>query len=148
MAVFRWGNAWEAFRDLEREMDRLIRGVHASIPGLRLGRQYPPLNLYELPDEYVLTAELPGTRADEFELTIASGILTMKGTRRDPEGVPDDRFRRQERFRGEWQRAVSVPERIEEEQLSAEFANGVLTVHLPKAAGAPPRQIPVIEGGE
>ncbi|MEX0715131.1 MAG: Hsp20/alpha crystallin family protein [Planctomycetaceae bacterium] len=148
MPVFRWGNAWEAFRDLEREMDRLLRGVHASIPGLRFGRQYPPLNLYELEDEYLITAELPGTRPDEFELTIANGILTMKGTRRDPEGIPEDRFRRQERFRGEWQRSVSVPERVDEERLSAEFSNGVLAIHLPKAPGGQPRQIPVAEGGE
>lgn len=148
MPVFRWGNAWEAFRDLEREMDRLLRGVHVSFPGVRIGRQYPPLNLYELDDEYVLTAELPGTRADEFELTIANGILTMKGTRRDPEGVPEDRFRRRERFCGDWQRSVSIPNRVDEERLSAEFANGVLTIHLPKSPGGRPRQIPVVEGGE
>ena len=66
MRVFRLGHNWsDAFSDLEREVDRLLRGVNLSIQGLRFGRQYPPVNLYELDDEYLLTAELPGVRVDD-----------------------------------------------------------------------------------
>ena len=148
MPVFRWGQTWNAFRDLEREVDRLFHSVNFAFQAIRLGRQYPLVNLYELESELLLTAELPGTKKEDLELTITGGILTIKGKRSDPEGIPDDRFRRQERFRGAWQRSLSIPDRVEEEKLSAEFSNGILKIHLPKANELRARQIPVIEGGE
>lgn len=146
MPVFRWGQSWDPFRDLEREVDRLLHRFSAQ--GIRLGRQYPAVNLYEFNDEYVLTAELPGTRKEDLELTLAGGILTIKGRRGDPDGIPEERFRRQERFRGAWQRSLTIPERVQDEKLTAEFNNGVLKIRLPKAAETKPRHIPVIEGGE
>ncbi len=148
MPVFRWGHSWYPLRDLEREVDRLLQGVNLTFQGLRLGRQYPAVNLYELDDEYLITAELPGTTTDDLDLTIAGGILTIKGKRSDTEGIPDDRFRRHERFRGPWQRALSIPERVLEEKLSAELTHGILKIHLPKAEEIKPRQIHVADGGE
>ena len=146
MAVFRWGQSWDAFQDLEREVDRLLQSVNLTFQGLRFGRQYPPVNLYELPNEYLLTAELPGTRGEDLDLTVAGGVLSLKGTRTDLEHVPADRFRRQERPRGEWQRSLKIPERIQEEAMSAEFNNGILKIHLPKAEPLQSRQIPIVEG--
>ena len=146
MAVFRWGQNWNALRDLEREVDQLLQRVNLTFHGLRFGRQYPPMNLYELDDEYLLTAELPGTKIEDLELTVAGGILTIRGKRSDTDDVPEERFRRQERFRGSWQRAVSVPDRVREEELRAELSSGILRIHLPKAEAAKPRAIPVVEG--
>lgn len=148
MPVFRFGQTWDAFRDLEREVDRLLSGVNLTLGGVRLGRQFPAMNLYELPDEYLITAELPGTRVEDLELTIADGVLTMKGRRDAPEGIPEERFRRQERFRGVWQRSVSVPDRVQEDRLTAEFHHGILKIHLPRAAASTPRQIMVTETSE
>lgn len=146
MPVFRWGDSWNPLRDLEREVDRLLQSVNLGFHGFRAGRQYPPVNVYQQDEDYLLVVELPGMRADEVELTVSGGILTMKGMRRDPEGIADDRFRRRERFRGPWQRSLSLPEGIEEERLSAEFANGILKIRLPKAEASKSRQIPIIEG--
>lgn len=146
MPVFRWGHAWDAFNDLEREVDRLLESVNLTFQGFRLGRQFPLLNVYELEDEFLLTAELPGMRREDLELTVANGILTLTGERHDPEGIPEERFRRRERFRGTWQRSVSIPERVQEEKLTASFNNGILKIHLPKAEQLQPRQIPVSEG--
>ncbi len=147
MPVFRWGHNWDAFQDLEREVDRLLQSVNLTFQGLRFGRQYPPVNLYELADEYLLTSELPGTKADDIDLTIASGVLTIKGQRTDLEDVDDEKFRRQERPRGNWQRSLKLPDRINEDGLSAEFNEGVLKIHLPKADEITARQIPVSKGG-
>lgn len=146
MPVFRWGQAWDAFRDLEREVDELLESVNLTFHGIRLGRHYPAVNLYEREDEFLLMAELPGTRVEDLELTIAGGVLTIKGQRDHPEGVSEERFRRRERFQGSWQRSLSIPDRVREEELSAEFTNGVLKVHLPKAEELKARQIPVVEG--
>jgi HSP20 family protein len=148
MPVFRWGQTWHAFHDLEREVDRLLSSVNLTLHGIRLRRQYPAVNLYELDHEFLLTAEVAGTRREDLEVTIAGGILTIKGKRGDVEGVPEDRFRRHERFHGAWQRSLTIPDRVQEGRLSAEFNHGILKIHLPKAEAVAPRQIPVAEGSE
>jgi HSP20 family protein len=146
MPVFRWGQAWDPFHDLEREVDRLLASVSISFSGLRFGREYPPVNVYEVTDGLLLTAELPGTRPEDLEVFVTDGVLTLKGRRTGPDGVPDDRYRRQERLRGGWQRSLTLPERIQEDQMSAEFTNGILKVRLPKAPATIARQIPVSDG--
>jgi HSP20 family protein len=146
MAVFRWGHAWDPFHDLEREVDRLLAGVSLSMQGLRFGRQYPAVNVYDLETELLILAEIPGVKAEDLELTVANGVLTMKGKRSGIDGVPDERYRRQERPRGAWHRSLSLPERIQDELMTAEFVNGVLKIHLPKAPSVQPRQIPISEG--
>ena len=145
MPVFRWGQTWDPFRDLEREVDQLLANV-TLFHGIRFGRQYPPVNVYELDQELLLTAELPGTRVEDLEVLISDGVLTIKGKRSGPEGIADDRFRRQERPRGAWQRSLTLPTHIREEGMSAEFTNGILCIRLPKAEQSPPRQIPVTNG--
>lgn len=145
MAFFRWGHSWSPLHDLEREVDRFLRGVNLSIHGIRAGRQFPLVNIYELEDEYLLTSEIPGNAVSELELTVESGMLTLKGVRNDVKDVPEEKFRRQERFRGNWQRSVALPDRVIEEELRAEFNNGVLKIHLPKAKQTEPRKIQIVE---
>jgi HSP20 family protein len=146
MPVFHWGQAWDPFRDLEREVDQLLASVSLSFSGIRFGREYPPVNVYELDGQLLLTAELPGTRPEDLEVLVADGVLTLKGRRTGADGVPDERYRRQERPRGAWQRSLQLPDRIVEEGMKAELTNGVLKVTLPKAAAVTPRQIPVTDG--
>jgi len=143
MAVFRWRQTWGTLRDLEREFDRLLETIKTPFPGMRLERQYPPVNIYELDGEFLLVAELPGLGAENLDLTVAGGILTLKGDRKGPEGVLEDRFRRHERLRGSWQRQINLPERVDEDRVAAEFVNGILKIHLPKLPNVKPRQIPV-----
>uniref|UniRef100_A0A7C2K321 Hsp20/alpha crystallin family protein n=1 Tax=Schlesneria paludicola TaxID=360056 RepID=A0A7C2K321_9PLAN len=146
MAVFRWGQPWMPFQDLEREVDRLLASVSLSFQGLRFGRQYPAVNLYEVGQELVLTAELPGVSPEDLVVNVADGILTLKGCRHVPPNVSEDRYRRQERGRGAWQRSLQLPERVLEDQVTAEFLNGVLKVRLPRAPVSQPRQIKVVDG--
>ena len=146
MSIFRWGHAWDAFRDLEREVEGVLNSVNLTFQGIRISHEYPAVNLYELADEYLLVAKVSGTSSDELDVTVADGVLTIKGSRRTPAEARDDRFRRHERYCGDWQRSVSIPDRVREKQLSAECNNGLLKIHLPKADEVKPRQIPVIEG--
>lgn len=147
MPVFRWGNAWDAFRDLEREVDRLMGSMNFTLQGVRLGRRFPAVNFYEYEDHYLLTAELPGMKKSDLDLSIAQGVLTLTGNRTSDD-VPDNCYRRSERYRGQWQRNLNLPERVEEEGLKAELTNGILKITLPKAPEVAPRQIPIQEGGE
>ncbi len=150
MPIFRWDQSWSPLRDLEREVDRLIQGVEFTVQGIRMPRQYPAVNIFELEHEFLITAELPGMQVQDLELTIANGVLTLKGHRDSPvvdnRDIPEERFRRRERTFGEWQRSISIPDRISDEQLSAKFNDGVLKIHLPKLEEELPRQIPVSSG--
>lgn len=146
MAVFRWGNAFDAFRDLEREMDHLLHSVNMAFEGLRIGRPFPAVNIYELEGEYLLTAELPGTRVEDLDLSVAGGVLKLRGRRSSSPEVAEHQFRRSERAQGQWERSFTLPERVNEHELHAELVNGVLKLHLPKAPSGLPRQIPVSNG--
>jgi HSP20 family protein len=93
-------------------------------------------------------AMLPGVRREDLDLTITGGMLTIQGRRDDSPKIPEEKFRRSERFRGSWKRTIPVPDRVKHEELTAEFNNGILKIHLPKAEDVLPRQIPVVEGND
>lgn len=146
MALFQWGQGWEPFGDLERHVEKLLASMQQSLPALRLARVYPPMNLAELEQEYVLVAKVPGMAPSQLDLTVSDGALTLRGERGRPEGVSDDAFRRHERFWGRWERTVALPERVIEERITAEVSDGLLVVHLPKALEGRARQIAVSSG--
>lgn len=147
MAVFRLGQNWNRpFGELEREVDRLLKTVQLSFQGLRYGRQYPPVNIYELDAEYVVTAELPGLRGEDLDLSVGGGVLTIRGSRPEADIPSDSSYRRQERAFGTWQRSLPLPERVLDEEMSAELNDGILRIRLPKAPEEAARQIQVSEG--
>lgn len=143
MPIFSWRPGWDSFRDLERHVDQLLESMRIPFPALRVQRQFPPCNLYDLGHELLLTSELPGVRAEDLDLSVANGVLTLRGERTPPAEVSEDHFRRRERIQGSWQRSIPLPVRVATDRVSAEFVDGVLRVHLPKADEVKPRQIPI-----
>lgn len=146
MPIFRWGSALDAFRDLEREVDRWVRGVDIVFENPRFGQPFPSLNLYEIDNEYLITAELSGCTAEDLDLSVANGIVTIRGTRIAPGEIPEEHYRRSERSSGNWERSISVPERIEDDKIRAELTDGLLKLYLPKAPSAVRKQIHVAGG--
>jgi HSP20 family protein len=136
---------WDPFRDLQREVGRLFESLEPFQSARRV-HVYPPLNLYDAGDRYILSVQLPGVAPGDVDLTITGETLTMRGERNRTEGVKDDSYRRQERPVGRWSRTVTLPDRVDSAQVSASFAHGILTVQLPKAESAKPRHIVVTAG--
>ncbi len=134
--------SWDPFRDFQREMGRLFQTVGPPQPG-RIPRGVPPINLYDVGNQYVLTSPLPGMGPDEVKLSITGEALTIRGERKHPEGVVEESYRRQERVFGRWTRTVTLPERVESSGIAATFADGLLTVTIPKAEKIQTRQINV-----
>lgn len=141
MGGMHWQGQWDPFREIRREVGRLLGSIETM--GVRVPRPFPAINLYDAGDRFILAAELPGVSTREIDLSIAGETLTLRGERRRPEGVPEDRYRRQERPFGRWSRSVTLPERVDGSGVSASFAHGILTVTMPKDADALPRQIAV-----
>jgi HSP20 family protein len=142
-----WQRRWDPFRELQREVGRLLESLDPFQSARRV-QAYPPVNLYDAGDRYILAAQLPGLMPNEIELTITGETLTVRGERKRPEGVKDDSYRRQERPMGRWQRTLTLPDRVDSQQVAASFANGILAVSLPKAESARPRHITVTSGVE
>ncbi len=145
MSGLHWQRRWDPFRELQREVGRLFDSLDPFQPTHRV-HAYPPLNLYDAGDRYILSAQLPGSSTAEIDLTITGETLTLRGERKRPEGIKDDSYRRQERPMGRWSRTITLPDRVDSNQVSASFANGILTVNLPRAESAKPRQITVTSG--
>ncbi len=141
MSGFYWQQRWDPFRELHREVGRILGNIETF--GLQRPRPFPSLNLYDCGDHYTLAAELPGVSSDEIDLSITGETLTLRGERRRAEGVSEERYRRQERAFGRWSRTVTLPDRVDGANISAQFAKGILTVSIPKAEDALPRQIAV-----
>jgi HSP20 family protein len=142
MSGLNWQRHWDPFRDFQREVGRLFESME-PVQRWRVARVIPPINLYDAGETYILTAQLPGVGPDEVDLSITGETLTVRGDRKRPEGVSEESFRRQERQFGRWTRTVTLPDRVDGANVSATFANGVLTVTLPKAEESRPRQINV-----
>lgn len=142
MSGFPPPDPWDPFRELQREMGRLMESF-GSLQAWRLPRHFPALNLYDAPDRYVVTVEVAGLEGSEIELSLTGETLTIRGRRLPPDGVSDDRYRRQERFFGTWSRSLSLPTKIDDERVAATLSLGILTVVLPKADEVRPRHIPV-----
>jgi len=142
MSGLNWQNHWDPFRDFQREVGRLFESME-PVQRWRMSRVVPPINLYDAGEAYILTAQLPGVSPEEVDLSITGETLTVRGDRRRPDGVSEESYRRQERQFGRWTRTVTLPDRVDGAKVSATFADGVLTVTLPKADEARPRQISV-----
>lgn len=138
MAFVTWNRSWDPFQELQHEVDRLFQSISP-----RHARQDPALNLYELDDEFLLTADLPGAAKEDLEITLTDQTLTLKGDRKVPTEVPPESYRRKERRFGPWSRSIVLPARVTNGEVTAEYTAGVLKVHLPKAEEARSRRIPV-----
>ena len=146
MSGVAWQRRWDPFREIQREVGRLFE-TFEPIQSWRLARQFPPVNVYDAGDQYVLTVPAPGMAPEALDLSITGETLTLRGERKRAEGVKEESYRRQERFFGRWTRTVTLPDRVESSHVTASYAQGVVTIKLPKAESAKPRQISVSVGG-
>jgi HSP20 family protein len=102
----------------------------------------PRVDIYETDAELTLFAEVPGVRPEDVDLHYEKGELVLYG--RVPQRRGDQQtMLLQEYEEGDFYRAFTIHESIDSSRISAECKNGVLTVHLPKAEAARPRQITV-----
>jgi len=106
------------------------------------GFQFTPrVDIFETDNELTLFAEVPGVRPEDVDLHYEKGELVLHGKVRPRLG--DKPLLMQEYQEGDFHRAFTIHESIDSRRISAECKNGVLTVHLPKAEAARPRQIAV-----
>lgn len=140
--------SWPSFgrlSDLRDEIDRLfdlpLTGLAPSSPWL--SGWTPALDVYEDKDQFVVKAELSGMKKDDIEITLHNGSLSIAGERKSEKEVTEAGLCRAERYFGRFQRTVDLPTTVVADKVNAEYHDGVLSITLPKAEEAKPKQINV-----
>ena len=102
----------------------------------------PAMNIAETKDEFAVTAELPGMKPENVSVDFTDGMLTIRGEKVDEHTEKDDdrTYYMWERRFGTFQRTLPFPGGIDDEKIAAEFADGVLTVRLPKVEAVKPKR--------
>ena len=138
------------FASLRRDVDRLFDEAWSGSPGgWRTRGWLPPVDVNETEDEIKVQVEVPGMRADDIDVTVENGILTISGEKRfeHREGEEDRGNLVVERQYGRFTRSFTLPAQVDAEKVTAECADGVLTIALPKRSEARPKRISVNASG-
>jgi len=122
----------------------LTQKEQGAVESTRNLRQVTPLvDIYENDEEILLHAEMPGVTKDDITVNIDNGNLTLSGVR----SMTQDGAAEWEEFGDvQYQRAFSVPQTIDVNEVSAELKDGVLALHLPKSEAAKPKTIEIQAG--
>ncbi|HOE94949.1 MAG TPA: Hsp20/alpha crystallin family protein [Candidatus Sumerlaeota bacterium] len=149
-------NYWDPMREfanLRRELDRFFERTDnywtfpftrfSFLPG-RAARAYPLLNISEDADNVYIEALAPGVDPQSLKVEVIRDQLSISGEK--PAAVPDGKaegYHRNERAAGRFVRTFTLPAEVEQDKVDAEYRDGLLTITLPKAEAAKPRQITV-----
>jgi HSP20 family protein len=145
---------WDPFQDLRSAQEEMAQMspmlAHALGLHTRQGNERamttawaPALDISERKDAYLVTVELPGVEADDLEITLEDGLLTIQGERQFTSESSEQQFHRVERRYGAFRRSITLPTQVQAEQIEASFDNGVLQIVVPKMEEAKPKRIQV-----
>ena len=104
---------------------------------------HPAVDVLEDRDAVKIVAELPGVKPEDVKLSLENSLLTIRGEKKQEAEERTERGHRYERSYGSFERTFMLPSTVDADKISAEYRNGVLTIAVPKAERARPREIPV-----
>jgi HSP20 family protein len=140
---------WEPFREvmtLGNAMDRLFEDSFELPAGVWIdedGGRVLPVDVYQTDEDMVVKASLPGFKPEEVDISITGDTLTIKGEHKEDQEVKEKDYLLKERRYGAYSRTMTLPVEIQSEKAAATFENGVLSLTLPKAEEAKPKQIKI-----
>jgi HSP20 family molecular chaperone IbpA len=117
-------------REVERMFDEMIHrpwGFCRDIRGWN-----PSVDLYETDEAFVLEADLPGVKSEDFKVDVQDSELVLKGWRSLEKNRSDGQFHTMERSSGHFERRIKLPDSVQKDAIKADFTDGVLRVILPK----------------
>ncbi len=139
-----------ATRSLSTTLDRMLslnRALDDAFTGQRLDGHLwvPALDVTERKDAYLVTIELPGVDPKDVDISFEQNVLTVRGTKASTLAAGDNEMRvyANERVSGMFERSIRLPEFVDGDHITAQSANGLLEITIPKAQVAQPRKIEV-----
>jgi HSP20 family protein len=146
MALMRWtpmGNLQSFQHEMNRMFNEFFGGGNGETAGTGLGTWTPAVDIHETDDSFVIKAELPGVSKDDVSIDVHQNTLTLRGQRKHEAEVKQDKYHREERTYGSFQRSFVLPTVVDQEKVQATFKDGVLELHLPKSEAAKPKRIAI-----
>ncbi|MGC8604134.1 MAG: Hsp20/alpha crystallin family protein [Desulfomonilaceae bacterium] len=142
---FKPNNLMNQFRSLELEIDEIFEGFSHSRglwqrPLWHESKIMPLINVHETSESFVVTSEIPGVKVEDLTVKIEGDKLVLHGERKT-ETHKNVSYLRRERASGIFQRTFSFPRKIDQDNVTALYKNGVLTVTLLKESKGGPRRI-------
>ena len=115
----------EFFNDFNRPSSSLLsETVRASL--------LPKLNISETDNKYFIEAELPGVKQGDLELKLDNNILVIKGKTEESKESKERNYFMRERYYGSFQRSLTLPNNINENDIIANFKDGILNIEITK----------------
>jgi HSP20 family protein len=134
-------NSGDPFVALQSEMNRLFASFFDGFDSGPFGNTtpgelatMPKVDVSQTAEAVHVTAELPGMKEQDIEVTLAEGHLVIQGEKRAEKEDKDKNYHRIERSYGSFHRSIPLPGEVDDKKVDASFQNGVLTVVLPKVA--------------
>ena len=137
-----WPNTLDEFDRMRRELSRLTETLTGAEPGMSV-RLFPLVNVTQDADSFFVRAELPGVKPEDLTVNAVPSKLTISGKRDLPAEKEGVSYHRREREGGSFSRSISLPSAIAPNRVDASYENGILTIKLPLADEAKPRQIQI-----
>lgn len=132
------------FSELDRVFDDWWRATETTP---RRDNYALALDVQETDKAYIVTTALPGINSDNIDIRLNDGTLTINAEIPAPSLPEGAQIRLQERRYGKFSRTLYLPQEVQSDAIEADFANGVLTITIPKVEAAQPRSIPVRVNG-
>lgn len=134
----------DKFSTLRNEISRLLQNPLAEFGTSEAFNTWAPaVDLYEDKDNLIATVELPGLKKEDIDVSLHEENLVISGERKEEKQYGEGENSRAERFYGRFQRSIALPKKVDVNGIKAAYNDGILTVTLPKAPEAKPRQIEV-----
>ena len=129
-----------------RRLNALLDEAFTGWPvgnGVATSAWLPSVDVFEDKESLKIVAELPGLKPEDVKITLENSTLTLRGEKKQVAEEKTERVHRYERSYGSFERSFSLPNTVDADKVAASFENGVLTITLPKAEKAKPREIAV-----
>jgi HSP20 family protein len=135
----------EFLYNLERRMGRVFNEPFGTfewpVGEVTTAAWMPVVDILEEPEYLRITAEVPGVKPEHVKILVEGNLLTIQGTKEQLAEEKAEKVHRYERTYGAFERTFTLPSTVDAEHIKATYEVGVLTLVLPKAEKAKPREV-------
>ena len=151
MAIVRW-NPMRDLMSMEREFNKIFNSLERKFgfgDGDNENEEFenavwmPMTDILEDENQYYLNIDLPGIKKEDVKINYSNGQLSISGERKQETVEKDTKYHRAERSYGKYYRSFTLPQKINENEIDAEFKDGQLKISIPKSEEAKPKQLEI-----
>ncbi|MDR3610913.1 MAG: Hsp20/alpha crystallin family protein [Ignavibacteriaceae bacterium] len=151
MAIVRW-NPMRDLMSVEREFNRIFNSLDRKLGFGESDREneefenavwMPLTDILEDDNQYYLNIDLPGIKKEDVKINYTNGQLSISGERKMESEEKNTKYHRAERSYGKYYRSFTLPQKIKENEINAEFKDGQLKISIPKSEEAKPKQLEI-----